>query len=324
MIQASPFLQELKEAASRGSAERRLKALWHATDLLIDGSYSEDQIWLFGEVIALLADEIEVTARSMLSNRLASSNNAPINIIQQLASDESIEVAGPVLQWSNRIGIGTLVATAQSKGQKHLLAISRRNFIAEQVTDVLVARGNKAVVTFIATNNGARFTETGLLRLLKRSETDDILTEHLGRRKDIPRHIFQQLIASASDNVRRKLASERPEFGAEIDTLVADVAGELHSKFAPAPKNNFAARRNVVAQYQAGQLNEKRLFDYAQRHQFNETIIALSLLCELPVDVVERAVVDANPDTLLVLAKALDLSWTTTMLLLFLGAADHR
>src|SRR5262249_29176519 len=52
--------------------------------------------------------------------------------------------------------------------------------------------------------------------------------------------------------------------------------------------------------------------------------IGMSLLCALPIDVIERAVVDRNREMLLMLAKALDFSWNTTMALLFLGAKDHR
>ncbi|HXL29122.1 MAG TPA: DUF2336 domain-containing protein, partial [Bradyrhizobium sp.] len=43
-----------------------------------------------------------------------------------------------------------------------------------------------------------------------------------------------------------------------------------------------------------------------------------------PADVIERALADKNREMLLVLAKALDFSWQTTMSLLFLGAKDHR
>ena len=39
---------------------------------------------------------------------------------------------------------------------------------------------------------------------------------------------------------------------------------------------------------------------------------------------IERALADKNREMLLVLAKALDFSWQTTMSLLFLGAKDHR
>ena len=48
------------------------------------------------------------------------------------------------------------------------------------------------------------------------------------------------------------------------------------------------------------------------------------MLCSLPGDVIERALLDRNRETLLILAKALEFSWATTMALLFLGAKDHR
>jgi len=59
-------------------------------------------------------------------------------------------------------------------------------------------------------------------------------------------------------------------------------------------------------------------------HKLDEVTIGLSLLCSLPGDVIERAMLDKNRETLLILAKALDFSWETTMALLFLGARDHR
>ena len=39
---------------------------------------------------------------------------------------------------------------------------------------------------------------------------------------------------------------------------------------------------------------------------------------------IERALLDKNREMILVLTKALDFSWATTMALLFLGAKDHR
>jgi len=45
MTKANNFLQEINEAILQGSSESRARALWHATDLLIGGRYTEDQIW---------------------------------------------------------------------------------------------------------------------------------------------------------------------------------------------------------------------------------------------------------------------------------------
>ncbi len=44
----------------------------------------------------------------------------------------------------------------------------------------------------------------------------------------------------------------------------------------------------------------------------------------MPVYTVEIALVDKNKEVILILAKALDLSWTTTMAILFLGAPGYR
>ena len=324
MSAVKSFLQDLDEAVSRGTAESRKRALRHATDLLIAGRYSDEEIWVFGEVIGRIADEIEVAARAQIAKRLAHFDNAPINIIHKLAFDDSIEVAGPVLRDSERLDDNALVANAQTKSQSHLLAISKRKSIEKTVTDVLVTRGNQEVVKSVASNAGARFSEFGFLHLIKRAEGDSILADQLGLRKDIPRRLFQQLIAKASDDVRKRLQRERPTMVDQIQTSVTDVAGALQSKFGPVSRSYFVAKRVVATQHQQGNLNENSISGYARSHRFEEVTIGLSLLCSLPSDVIERALVDKNREMLLVLTKALDFSWATTMALLFLGAKDHR
>ena len=324
MANDSGFLHELENAVSRGSDESRARALWHATDLLIAGRYSEDQIWIFGEVIARLAQDIELAARAQLGKRLAVAAQAPANVINKLAFDDSIEVAGPVLQQSERLDVRSLVAIANTKGQQHLLAISKRRSLDEAVTDVLVARGNSDVTRSVAANHGARFSDHGLLHLLKRSENDSILAETMGMRRDIPRHLFQQLIAKASMEVREKLQNERPAVAGQIQTIVADVAGTVHAKFGPASQKYFAAKKAVGRLHQSGQLNEKEILNSALARKVEETTVALSLLCGLPSHVVERLLMDSNREMLLVVAKYVKLSWETTTAVLFLGAPDHR
>ena len=324
MSKVKSFLQGLDEAVLRGTPESRTRALQHTTDLLIAGRYSDDEIWTFGEVIGRLADEIEIAARAQLSRRLARIDNAPVNIIHKLAFDDSIDVAGPVLQESEGLETYALVANACTKSQPHLLAISKRRSIEEAVTDVLVTRGNREVVNSVANNAGARFSDFGFLHMIKRAEGDSILGEQLGLRKDIPRHLFQQLIAKASEDVKKRLERERPAMVDQIQTLVTDVTGTLQSKFGPVSRSYFVAKRVVATQHQQGNLNENSISVYARSHRLEEVTIGLSLLCSLPGDVIERALFDKKREMLLVLAKALEFSWETTMSLLFLGAKDHR
>jgi uncharacterized protein (DUF2336 family) len=324
MSEIKSFLQDLDDAVLLGTAESRTRALWHTTDLLIAGRYSDDEIWSLGEVIGRLADEIEVAARAQLAKRLARFDKAPVNIIHKLAFDDSIDVAGPVLRESERLEVPALVANVCTKSQSHMLAITKRKSIGEAVTDVLVTRGDQEVVNSVAHNEGARFSDFGFLRMIQRAEGDSILAEQLGLRNDIPRQLFQQLIAKASDDVKARLERARPAMSEQIHSSVTEVAGELQSKFGPVSRSYFVAKRLVTKQHQLGNLNENSISGYARSQRLEEVTIGLSLLCSLPGDVIERALVDRNREMLLVLAKALDFSWATTMAVLFLGARDHR
>jgi len=324
MNTAKSFLRDLDDAVQRGTAESRARALWHTTDLMIAGRYSDAEIWTFGEVITRLADEIEVAARAQLAKRLAQFDRAPVNIIHKLAFDDAIEVAGPILRDSERLEPYALVANVCIKSQPHMLAISKRKSIAESVTDVLVTRGDQEVVNSVASNNGARFSDFGFLHMVQRAEGDSILAEQLGLRKDIPRQVFQQLIAKASDDVKKRLEAERPDMTSQIKSSVTEVAGTLQSKFGPVSRSHFVAKRVVATQHRQGNLNENSISLYARSHKIDEVTIGLSLLCGLPGDVIERALLDRNREMLLILSKALDFSWATTMSMLFLGAKDHR
>src|ERR1700680_3327361 len=97
---SASLLKQLEESISQGSDESLMRALWHATDLLIAGQYSEKGIWIFGEVIERLAREIRAEASAELARRLAHSKNAPVKFIKQLANDNSIDVAGAILRHS--------------------------------------------------------------------------------------------------------------------------------------------------------------------------------------------------------------------------------
>ena len=199
----------------------------------------------------------------------------------------------------------------KSRGQQHLLAISKRRSIPEPVTDVLVVRGNAEVAQLGRHQCRRAVVRSRLPQPHQRSENDHVLTESLGLRQDIPRHLFQQLIAKASDETREKAGARAARDGRyPLDALVADVTASLHSKFGPASPRYYAAKKAVSFKHRLGELQESSILEYARARNMEETIVALSMLCSLPSDVVERALVGNSREFLLVLAKAHRFSWT--------------
>jgi uncharacterized protein (DUF2336 family) len=319
------LIGELESAIASGTVERRVASLWHVTDLFIAGAgqYSDDQITLFDDVIARLAAQIEMTARAKLARLLAPIANAPVKTITALAFDAEIDVAGPVLARSERLDDATLRESAATQSQLHLLAISKRRTLNEAVTDVLVERGDQRVARSVSRNAGARFSEAGFEMLVKRSESDDVLAEHVGVRTDIPRHHFLRLIACASDTVRCKLAAANPAAAEAVQYVVTEVVGRIRADAVSQSGDYVAAKQIVEPLHAAGTLSEDDVYGFAKARQFEETVAALALMGGVPIDVVETAMLDEQPDMTLILAKAAGLSWTTAKFVLLLRAAGH-
>ena len=59
-------------------------------------------------------------------------------------------------------------------------------------------------------------------------------------------------------------------------------------------------------------ISESDVYEYARDRKFEETAIALSIMCDTPIDVVERALLDPGAEIVLILAKVAGLSPSTT------------
>jgi uncharacterized protein (DUF2336 family) len=237
-----------------------------------------------------------------------------------LAFDDAIDVASPILIRSERLDDAILIGCAKTKSQEHLLAISRRKALAEPVTDVLVERGDKQVVLSTVKNSGAKFSNKGFEILVKRSDGDDLLARCVGTRPDIPPHLFQQLLEIASETVRGKLEAENPSARHEIKRAVVDVTTRIQNQATIQAPKHATAQVLVETLNLSGQLDPARLDSFASAGQLEETIAALALMADVPVDIVERKMNDEHAEFLLVLTKAAGLSWATTKAILELRA----
>jgi uncharacterized protein (DUF2336 family) len=309
---ALSLIPELEDVLQHGSRHKRAEALRRVTKLFLEGAkdYSDAHVDLFDDVFALLIEEIETKARCELSNHLAPVGNAPIKVLRVLASDDDIAVAGPVLKLAQRLEEADLVDLAKTKSQAHLQAISARPVLGEAVTDILVRRGDCEVARSVADNRGARLSDTGFFRLIKRAESDGILAEKVGLRPDIPPRLFRELLTRATAIVhKRLLASATPELQAEIRRVLDKVASEVGGRVGP--RDYRAAQRVVLKLHRNGGMNEAALAAFAGDGKYDETVVGLAALAKVPVNVADRLMASDRPDPVLILCKAAGMGWPT-------------
>jgi hypothetical protein len=288
------LLPDLAIAIEHSSAERCAAMLLKVTDLFIRGSvrFSDVEIGLFDHVITRLATNIEVSVRSLLAERLAPIAKAPFNVTRMLASDDEITVAFPILAQSERLDEATLVQHARTKGQGHLLAISRRKSLSEAVTGVLLGRGNKQVVLSTAKNLGARFSEEAFFRLVKYSDGDDALALFVGLRPDIPDHLLLTLLDTASEKVWAKVIVENSRIRREIDRTVVMIADGIRNNSHVGSINNAAAETLVRLQHNSEQPVDDTIRGFVGKEKCEETSAALQPVGDIPVLAVEITEMD--------------------------------
>lgn len=314
------LIDDLEHVIADKNIGDRAAMLRRVADLFIvaSGKLSDEQVALFDDVMVRLLEEIETSARAAFGHVLATVPDAPPRVVRRLALDDAIDVAGPILAHSGQVDDLTLVEGAKTKSQAHLLAISRRKILAESVTDILVERGDQQVILSAAGNPGAAFSEFAYSTLVQRSLSDDDLAACIWSRPEIPRQHLLKLFADASESVKLELTSKDPRKANFILEIVAQASHQIQTRAREKSAGYAAAHAHVQSLHASGGLGEAHLAEFARVGKFDETAVALSYICELPIALVERAFVDDRSEQIIVIAKAFGLSWETVKAILLL------
>ena len=316
------IIDEVESALRTGSAEKGLATARRVTDLFLSsaGSFDDEQIALFDDVLDRLIGTIELraiadmgarVALAEISAQLAPIAQAPPSVIRRLANNDEIRIAGPVLQESARLDDGTLVQIASSKGEPHLLAVAGRWWLKEIVTDALLARRYPSVSRRLAANPGARVSGSGFAVIVGQAEADPELAVSVGVRVDLPSDLRRQLLRSASDAVRTRLLSRAPpHLFEEIQTAIAAVTVGVEREMSGV-RDFEGAKRAVAGLRATGQLSEATLLGFATQRRYEEAVAALAALSGSTVEVIRPLMQSLRDDGLLIPCRVAGLSWDT-------------
>ena len=305
------IIAELEDAVRSGSPEKRVGTLRQVTDLFLYGGerLSDDQVKVFDDVLCLLIARVESRARAELGTRLAPVDYAPLDVIQQLARDDEIAVAGAVLATSSRVTTSVLVEVASTKGQEHLLAISGRIDLPEAVTDVIVDRGERRVIRKLANNATARFSDAGYAGIVARADSDDELTEILVLRINLPLKFLRDLLRRATDAVRaRLLAIAPPQLQEEIKRILKAIVngtGEENSS----TRDFSRAEALVKLMRDLDELDDAAVVKFAAAKKFDEVAASLAILNNVATEMMARLLEGPRSDLVLIPCKSAGLNW---------------
>ena len=324
MTGSPSLIPELDDIVSRGDPKRRADAARRVSELFLQGAanFRPDHVELFDGVLTSLVPHAEIEERAQLAERLSLLDNAPRGLVGQLAHDDEIAIAGPLLRRSPLVDERMLIEIASEKGQGHLLAMAERPTLSTDLTDVIVARGDRDVIRRTAGNAGAAFSSSSYSTLIKRAGQDGVLTVRLGQRDDLSPTQLQELLSGSIDVIRRRLFQvAKPERQADIKQAMTIINGPSERE----ERRDFtSAQRTVLKLHREGALGEGALLNFARVFKYEESIAALSAMTGVKIETLHRLISGDRYDPILIAGKSIDLEWATVRALILLRLGPNR
>ena len=215
----------------------------------------DEQVAQYDEVLCQLAELVEVEARTHVAKLLAPLERAPGNVVNKLAND-TIEVAAPLLEFSNVLSDDDLIDIATNQSEEHRVAIAGRTNVPERVGDAIVEHGAGPAVVRLVRNEKAELGKETLHKLVVRASTDASLVSDLRGRADIDWNSLRDEIGAAGQKVLDIL-------GARTAPLDPVTAGKVNAVVYNRMRNRagFSAQEWKVAYNQVKALSDRRQLD---------------------------------------------------------------
>ena len=186
------------------------------------------------QVIEALARDQAVRVRQIVAEALKDAVNAPIAVIQKLARDIEIKVAGPVLEFSPLLSdedLLEIISAAPIKGA--LSAIAKRRELTTAVSDAVVVAVmqdplESATVRKLLENGSAQIREDTLDRILDQAPKQPTWHEPLVERPKLPLKAMRRLAEFVGKSLLEVL-QKRPDLD---EATARDVATAVQKRLA--------------------------------------------------------------------------------------------
>jgi hypothetical protein len=215
----------------------------------------DEQVAQYDEVLCQLAALVEVEARAHVSKLLAPLERAPGMVVVKLAND-TIEVAQPLLEFSNVLSDDDLIDIITTHGEAHRTAIAGRESVPERVGDAIVEYGGPTSVGRLVKNNNAVISQAALDRLITMADQSPEIAASLRGRKDINWDALRDEISVAASKILETLGQEAKR----VDPVTA---GKVHAVVYNRMRNRagFSSQEWKVAYNQVKALSDRRQLD---------------------------------------------------------------
>lgn len=244
----------------------------------------DEQVAQYDEVLCQLAELVEVEARTHVAKLLAPLERAPGNVVVKLAND-SIDVAAPLLEFSNVLSDDDLIEIASKQSEAHRIAIAGRATVAERVGDAIVEHGGAQSMLRLVRNSNAELGRATVEKLAAFANTDPALAADLRGRADIDWKSLRVEIVDAGEKVLETIGAAKGVDPVTAGKVNAVVYNRMRNRAGFSSQEWKVAFNQVKALYDRKQLDERALVRFARFGYGHHTAAALTVMLRVSPEV---------------------------------------
>ncbi len=304
------MLDRLSGIARVKSSDARRELMGEIADLFVADSenYNDRELFLFGEILTDLIDNVDLDAKVRLSETVAPVDKIPHDLAVLLANQEP-EVATPILEHSTVLTDKDLVEIARTKSTEHRIAISHRNTLTQTVTDVLIDKLEVPVLQSVSSNQGAEISDRGFNILADVAEGDDELCELMSYRADMPIEVLSRVIPLMSTEAQARIMEIAECQGdSAIDSLI-EKARRLSKEKNKDSRREVIHSHSLLEEIQSGKMELEPVIELlCSENRPLDIGYVLSGMTNVPQKQIVNALLKKNGKAIVVLCRALDFS----------------
>lgn len=305
-------LPELLSLAQKSDSAARRALLRELTDTFF-GSVERTPIeqGLYGAVLSDLTKAMEIEVRAQLAERFATASDAPHQLIHLLANDEA-RVASPVLSQSPVLTDDDLIDIIRNRGsQDHMRAVSRREHVAEAVSDAIVEHGDDVTLHTLLSNEGAQLSRAASEAAVDRAKLNPDLHAVTVSRAGLPVDLLNEMYFEVSEALRNKILEENAKLDPEeLERALTAGRTRIATEDGSLPPDFSESLTYVEELKSSGQLTPPVLARFLRSGSRTSFLIALSQLADIDFHTARNIIERRELDALAVVCRAADLDKT--------------
>lgn len=245
----------------------------------------DEQVAQYDEVLCQLAGLVEVEARAHVAKLLAPLDRAPGMVVVKLAND-TIEVAQPLLEFSNVLSDDDLIDIITRQGEEHRLAIAGRPSVKERVGEAIVEHGGTRSVARLVRNPNAEFSPAAVERLMTIAGQDPQVAAEMRGRTDIDWRSLQGELDAAAGKILETLSEETQRIDpVTVGKVHAVVYNRMRNRAGFSGQDWKVAYNQVKALHDRRQLDERALVRFARFGYGHHVAATLTVMLKVAPEV---------------------------------------